>query len=110
MRKSTSRPASVSMLTNASSENRLILPRVKSETLGSLTFSRLAAPAWVNPSFSMNLRSAVIISDRRCKFRDSVREKPRSAKMSPLPSVIFVPGRFRISLTITYNRIYSRTL
>ena len=90
------------MLTNVSSENRLILPRVRSEMRGWLTFRRLAAVACVSPSFSMNFRRAVIISDRNRRLRDSAGEKPRSVKTSPLPFVIFVPRWFRIS-----SRLYT---
>ena len=43
MRRSTSRPASVTILNSVSRENRLIFPWVRSETLGWLTFSRFAA-------------------------------------------------------------------
>src|SRR5215469_15191195 len=52
------------MFTRVSRENLLILPRVRSEIRGWDTFNRLAAPAWVRPSLSMNLRNTVISSAR----------------------------------------------
>jgi hypothetical protein len=42
-------PASVTMLTRVSSENRLIFPRVRSEIRGWETFNRFAASATGNP-------------------------------------------------------------
>jgi hypothetical protein len=50
------------MLTRVSSENPLSFPRVRSEMRVWDTFSRFAAPAYVKPSFWINLRRAVISS------------------------------------------------
>ncbi len=69
IRRSTSRPASQSILTSVSSENPLRRTRMRSEIRGWVTLNSLAACACVSFCRVMKSSSAVMIWDRILRFR-----------------------------------------